>query len=234
MIRYFCDGIMPGFERLALTVYKKRAKLEERGGVLISAYQRIVWFHNRVVENVYPNAGRLAERFEISNRQAQRDIEYMRDSMNAPLVYCGKERGYRYEKEYLLPNFFLSESEKETVRLLAKQSRELNSFGYGKFQSQAEILSKISAESENTLGKSSMKIEPYFAEIEMVGSRTSVVPLEYFLCEKTQGKTCTYAFYDPDVFISVLIAGGLDFRILKPNWLREHMKERISKLLLLL
>ena len=46
-----------------------------KGGVLISAYQRMIWFHNRVVENAYPNAGTLAEQFEISNRQAQRDIE---------------------------------------------------------------------------------------------------------------------------------------------------------------
>ena len=94
----------------------------------------MIWFHNRVVENAYPNAGTLAEQFEISNRQAQRDIEYMRDSMNAPLLYCARKRGYRYEKEYVLPSFFLSESEKETVWLLAKQSKALSSFGYGKYE----------------------------------------------------------------------------------------------------
>ena len=158
----------------------------------------------------------------------------MRDSMNAPLEYCAKERGYRYEKEYVLPNFFLSESERETVRLLAKQSKELSSFGYGKYQGQAEILSKISAGSGNGEDDGSIIREPYFAEIEMLGERTSVGPLEYFLCEKAEGQTFTYAFFDPDVFISVLIAGGLDFRILKPNWLREYMKDRLSKLLELL
>lgn len=194
----------------------------------------MIWFHNRVVENVYPNAGTLAERFEISSRQAQRDIEYMRDPMNAPLEYCAKERGYRYEKEYVLPSFFLSEGERETVRLLAEQSKELSSFGYGKYRGQAEILSKISAGSGNDEGESSMTREPYFAEIEMLGGRTSVAPLEYFLCGKVEGQTYTYAFFDPDVFISVLIAGGLEFRIIKPNWLREHMKERLSKLLTLL
>ena len=176
----------------------------------------------------------MAERFEISGRQAQRDIEYMRDSMNAPLAYCGKKRGYRYDKEYMLPSFFLSESERETVRLLAKQSKELSSFGYGKYQGQAEILSKISDGPGNDEGESSMTREPYFAEIEMLGGRTSVAPLEYFLCGKVEGQTYTYAFFDPDVFISVLIAGGLEFRIIKPNWLREHMKERLSKLLTLL
>ena len=173
----------------------------------------MIWFHNRVVENAYPNAGTLAEQFEISNRQAQRDIEYMRDSMNAPLLYCARKRGYRYEKEYVLPSFFLSESEKETVRLLAKQSKELSSFGYGKYEGQAEILSKISAESGNGEDKSGMTREPYFAEIEMLGGRASAAPLDYFLCGKAEGHTYTYAFFDPDVFISVLIAGGLDFRM---------------------
>ena len=158
----------------------------------------------------------------------------MRDSMNAPLEYCAKERGYRYEKEYVLTSFFLSEGERETVRLLAKQSKELSSFGYGKYQGQAEILSKISDESGNGKGESGMTREPYFAEIEMLGGRTSVGPLEYFLCGKAEGQTYTYAFFDPDVFISVLIAGGLEFRIIKPNWLREHMKERLSRLLKIL
>ncbi len=154
--------------------------------------------------------------------------------MNAPLVYCAKKRGYRYEIEYVLPSFFLSESEKETVRLLAKQSRELNSFGYGKFQSQAEILSKISEETGDGKKEEVITREPYFAEIEMLGGRTSVAPLDYFLCGKVDGQKYTYAFFDPDVFISVLIASGLDFKIVKPNWLREHMKERLSQLLSLL
>ena len=205
-----------------------------KGDVLISAYQRMIWFHNRVVENAYPNAGTLAEQFEISYRQAQRDIEYMRNSMNAPLLYCARKRGYLYEKEYVLPSFFLSESEKETVRLLAKQSKELSSFGYGKYEGQAEILSKISAESGIGKDESGMTREPYFAEIEMLGGRASVAPLEYFLCGKVEGRTYTYAFFDPDVFISVLIAGGLDFRIIKPNWLREYMKEKLSGILKLL
>ena len=217
---------------IVLTVCVGRVNLVWKGGALISAYQRIVWFHNKVNGNQYPNARALAECFEISSRQAQRDIEYMRDNMNAPLVYCAGKRGYKYEKEYVLPSFFLSESEKAAVRLLAKQSRELGSFGYGRYKSQAGILSKISAEDAES--KSVMTKEPFFAEIEMSGGRTSVAPLDYFLCEKVEIQTYTYAFFDPDVFISVLIASGLEFKIVKPNWLREHMKERLNHLLSLL
>ena len=118
--------------------------------------------------------------------------------------------------------------------MLAKQSKELSSFGYGKFEGQAEVLSKISAESGNGKDKSGMTKEPYFAEIAMLGGRASVAALDYFLCGKREGHTYTYAFFDPDVFISVLIASGLDFRIIKPNWLREYMKEKLSGILKLL
>ena len=93
-------------------------------------------------------------------------------------------------------------------------------------------MSKIST-SEIDKNRTMIK-EPYFAEIEMVGGRTSTVPLDYFLCGKVEGEKYTYAFFDPDVFISVLIASHLDFKISKPNWLREHIKERLSQLMSLL
>ena len=156
----------------------------------------------------------------------------MRDSMNAPLVYCAGNRGYRYENEYLLPSFFLSEVEKEAVNLLAKQYRELSTFGYGKYKNTGRVLSKISGGVEE--GKSLIAKEPFLAEIEMLGDRTSAAPLDYFLCEKMVGKTYTYAFFDPDIFISVLIASHLEFRIHKPNWLKEYMKDRLNQLLKLI
>lgn len=210
----------------------RQPHLKCKGGVFISAYQRIVWFHNKVVQEWYPNAGKLAEQFEISLRQAQRDIEYMRDSMNAPLVYCALERGYRYENTFVLPSFFLSEAEKETVSMLAEQYRKLGTFGYEKYKRSAGILSKISVGQQDN--KQEVMKSPFIAEIEMLGDRTSTAPLDFFLCEKVVGQTYTYAFFDPDVFISVLIASHLEFRIVKPNWLREYMKERLSHLLMLI
>lgn len=153
--------------------------------------------------------------------------------MNAPLVYCAGRRGYRYESAYLLPSFFLSESEKETVNLLARQYRELSTFGYGKYKHTGSVLAKISGRTEEA-EKPQITKEPFLTEIEMLGNRTSSAPLDYFLCEKVVGQTYTYAFFDPDIFISVLIASHLEFRINKPNWLKEYMKERLSYLLTLL
>ena len=47
----------------------------------VSPYIRIQWFHDELTRKTYPNAARLSERFDISVRQAQRDITYMRTDM---------------------------------------------------------------------------------------------------------------------------------------------------------
>jgi predicted DNA-binding transcriptional regulator YafY len=45
------------------------------------AYERYNWFHGQVKERRYPNARKLSERFEVSGKQAQRDVEIMRDRL---------------------------------------------------------------------------------------------------------------------------------------------------------
>lgn len=195
--------------------------------IFISNYQRITWFHNKIINSGYPNARLLAQHFEISVRQAQRDIEYMRDSMNAPLVYCSKHRGYLYEEEFVLPSFFLSENERSIVSLLAKQAQSIGALGYWKYKNQADILQKIT-EINST---DSVSKEPYIARLQMTGERKSTLVLDYFLCQTEMKETYTYAFFDPDIFISVLIASHLEFKILSPKWLNEYMKNRLTELL---
>ena len=69
---------------------------------------RIGWFDRQVRADQYPNSGLLAKEFEISRRQAARDIEYMEMSLRAPLKYVAKYRGYCYEDgTFMLPYMFL-------------------------------------------------------------------------------------------------------------------------------
>jgi len=75
-------------------------------------YERFLWFHSQVKKGRFPNATTLAERFEISPKTAQRDIEFIRDRLYAPLVYDPAGRGYAYEDEaYELPASWLSAEE---------------------------------------------------------------------------------------------------------------------------
>ena len=98
----------------------------------MSNMHRILWFDERVRAGAFPNARELAERFEISVRQAGRDIEYMQSSLLAPLTYNAKRRGYEYEDAaYLLPSVFLTETDIRILNyLIYKYEEAARSMGY--------------------------------------------------------------------------------------------------------
>ncbi len=74
-------------------------------------YERFLWFHAQVKAGRYPNSVNLAESFEISGRTAQRDIEFIRDRLEAPLDYSHRYRGYFYTDDtYELPALWVNES----------------------------------------------------------------------------------------------------------------------------
>lgn len=76
------------------------------------AFERYHWFHGRIKANRYPNAKRLAEHFEISVKQAQRDITFLRERLGAPFFYSREKRGYCYEDTgYELPPVWFKEDE---------------------------------------------------------------------------------------------------------------------------
>ncbi len=74
--------------------------------------ERYNWFHGQIKADRFPNARTFCERFEISQKQAQRDIEFIRDRLGAPLVYNPPQKGYEYEDAgYELPPVWFKEDE---------------------------------------------------------------------------------------------------------------------------
>ena len=74
--------------------------------------ERFVWFDNETRLGHYPNAFKLAARFEISTKTAQRSIDYFRDRLQAPLTYLITRKGYQYsDSSYQLPATRISEAE---------------------------------------------------------------------------------------------------------------------------
>lgn len=59
---------------------------------------RIQYLDQQLKENRYPNCTEVARYFEVSSKSIQRDIDYMRDMLQAPIAYDMKKRGYYYEK----------------------------------------------------------------------------------------------------------------------------------------
>jgi predicted DNA-binding transcriptional regulator YafY len=54
---------------------------------LFPQMERVFWFDGRLKRHRYPNAARLAERFEVSGKTARRDTALMRDRLMAPIEY---------------------------------------------------------------------------------------------------------------------------------------------------
>ena len=73
---------------------------------------RYSFIDKAVKTGCFPNSRRLSEDLEVSRRTILRDIEFLRDSLHAPLEYCPKNRGYYYtEAEYSLGLIELTEGE---------------------------------------------------------------------------------------------------------------------------
>lgn len=86
----------------------------------MSHIHRIQWFDQQIRQLAYPNSRKLAEQFEISGRQAQRDIEYLTESLRAPLQYVAKQRGYIYEdNSFVLPHLYITDEEQRVLKYLA-------------------------------------------------------------------------------------------------------------------
>jgi len=76
------------------------------------AYERYLWFHERLRGKKYPKLGDLAGRFEISRRQAAREIEFMRLFLEAPIEYSSEHSGYYYSSDnFEFPGLWVTEEE---------------------------------------------------------------------------------------------------------------------------
>lgn len=76
------------------------------------AFERYYWFDNQIRAEKFPNASTLAEKYECSDKTAQRAIDYMRDRLHAPLKYDPVQHGYHYtDNSFELPSLQVSQGE---------------------------------------------------------------------------------------------------------------------------
>lgn len=75
-------------------------------------YTRYVWFVDQARRGRHPSTTQLMAQFEISLAQAQRDIEYMRLFLKAPLKYVAGCKGYELEdRAFSLPTVWIEDDE---------------------------------------------------------------------------------------------------------------------------
>jgi predicted DNA-binding transcriptional regulator YafY len=93
--------------------------------------ERIAAFDRAVRAGEYPNAGTIARVFEVSRRTLQRDIEFMKDRLGAPLVFDEKRQGYAYsDPSFRLPTVPMSEGELLALALAERVLRQYRGTPY--------------------------------------------------------------------------------------------------------
>lgn len=171
------------------------------------ASERITWLHKRIKDGGYPNALRLAEKFEVSHRQAQRDVDYLRNVMGAPMQYSRSRGGYRYTEPFELPESIREEDPEDYADLMA------------------------AAETRSASDEGAMQLRIPYTAVLTIPERLTVTELGNFVVGKAKGKDrYRCEFRNIAFFLGVLLASDAAIRIEEPEWLRERLMSMLKKL----
>ena len=167
----------------------------------MNANIRIQGLHKKLTMKSYPNAQRLAERFGISHRQAQRDFDYLRRELGAPIAYDNSRKGFYYEESYVLPVLLSSDNDDLYI---------------------PEIFN-VHSKQELAADESIIQMQiPYSATIEIKNKLTALELSNYIVAREPHDRyVCE--FHSVEKFLGLLLSMDADFRIVEPYWLREKI-----------
>ncbi|WP_237073318.1 hypothetical protein [Prosthecochloris sp. GSB1] len=61
---------------------------------------RMYLLDDQLRKNLYPNCSTLASYFEVHPKTIQRDVDYMRDLLGAPIDYHSRKKGFYYRENH--------------------------------------------------------------------------------------------------------------------------------------
>lgn len=89
---------------------RKSGEFDDR--VHLRQYRRLYQIHQLLSNRKYPNTEGLSETLQVHKRTVRRDIAFMRDSLNAPVEYNKKKKGFCYtHPNWEMPLVSLTEGE---------------------------------------------------------------------------------------------------------------------------
>src|ERR1039458_9186841 len=75
-------------------------------------FSRLLELDQRIRRRGYPNCLTFAEEWEVSQKTVQRDIDYLRDMLVAPIEYDRDRKGFYYiNQNWFLPSLSMSEGD---------------------------------------------------------------------------------------------------------------------------
>lgn len=177
-------------------------------------YERFVWFDHQVRVKKFPNTASLAEKFEISTKTAQRDIDFMRDRLRCPLDYDPSRKGYYYDNEtFSLPMVYLSSEELSTLLIARKMLQDISGGSIG------HEISSIAGKITNILKKHSVAADQIDDAFSFQLIEYSPAPEAVFkaVLESCLKKKClNFTYYSP-------AAGETNERTVEPYHLLNYM-----------
>jgi hypothetical protein len=102
----------------------------------------------------------------------------------------------------------------------------MSMYGYKNYTEYASLLSKLTGEEDIT--RPLRPMVPYKAEIKILDKKFRYSELEHFKVASLDTDIYVYEFFNPEIFLSLLISSEMKFKILKPKWLRERLVERLN------
>ncbi len=175
----------------------------------MTANDRIQWFHKMITDGCFPNASHLSERFGISHRQAQRDVDFLRRQMGAPLEYSHEHRGYTYSESFVFPLMLATENDTDYHDVLGSLQD---------FHSHAAERSIIQ-----------MQL-PYTALLE-IPDKMTVLNLRSIIVGEEPRHRYRCEFPSVELFLGIIMSTGAAIRVIEPEWLRSRLVEFAKQVL---
>ena len=173
----------------------------------MTADSRIQWLHRKILSRSYPNARLLAERFGISHRQAQRDVDHLKNVLGAPIEYSFANRGFYYTEAFELP-------------AMETGANDESLFG----------LSALALPSDSRDDAAVQLQIPYSAVIRC-RDKLALVEFRRMIVSDEGKHRYRCEFHSVDVFLSLILSSEADIAVLSPDWLRERLIRAAQRIL---
>lgn len=89
-----------------------------------SQFSRLLELDKRIRQGQYPNCLNFSADWEVSQKTVQRDIDFLRDRLNAPIDYDRERKGFYYTSaQWFMPSISISEGDLVAI-LVAEKALE--------------------------------------------------------------------------------------------------------------